>query len=63
MAHRSHKFSEEEIVAINEVAVPENTKKATNFGLLVFTGRWKIIFSLNLLQNYKNGLTSSPKCL
>ena len=33
------KVSEEEIVAINEAAVPENTKKAIKFSLSVFTGR------------------------
>ena len=49
MAHRFAKVSLEEIVAINEAAVPENTKKATKFGLSVFTGRKKMIFFLNLL--------------
>ena len=33
MARRFAKVSLEEIVAINEAAVPENTKKATKFGL------------------------------
>ena len=28
-------------------------KKETNYGLSVFTGRWKKIFSLNLQQNDK----------
>ena len=39
MARRFAKVSLAEIVAINKAAVPENTKKATKFGLLVFTGR------------------------
>ena len=39
MARRFAKVSEEEFVAINAAAVPENTKKATKFGLSVFTGR------------------------
>ena len=39
MGRRFAKVSLEEIVAINEAAVPENTKKATKFGLSVFTGR------------------------
>ena len=33
MARRFAKVSLEEIVAINEGAVPENTKEATKFGL------------------------------
>ena len=33
MARRFAKVSLEEIVAINEAAVPENTKEATKFGL------------------------------
>ena len=39
MACRFAKVSLEEIVAINEAAVPESTKKAIKFGLWVFTGR------------------------
>ena len=39
MASRSKTFSEDEIWAITEAVVQTNTKKATNFGLLVFTGR------------------------
>ena len=41
-------FLEDKICAINEAVVQTNTKKVTNFGLSVFTGRWKIIFMLNL---------------
>ena len=32
-------FSEDKICAINEEVVQTNTKKVTNFGLLVFTVR------------------------
>ena len=39
MTRRFAKVSLAEIVAINEAAVPENTKKATKFGLSVLTGR------------------------
>ena len=38
MASRLKTFSEDEICAINEVVVQTNTKKATNFSLLVFIG-------------------------
>ena len=38
---------------INKPFVQTNAKKATNFGLLMFTGRKKIIFKLNLQQNRK----------
>ena len=31
----------DEILAVNEAAVPTSTKKETKFGLLVFTGRYK----------------------
>ena len=46
-----------------EAVEQTNTKKATNFGLSVFSGRWKIILRLNLQQNGKMHLTKSPKCL
>ena len=32
-------FSKDEICAINEAVVQNNTKKATNFGFSMFTGR------------------------
>ena len=48
IASRFETFSEDEIWAINEAVMQTNTKKATNFGLSVFTGRYKIIFMLNL---------------
>ena len=47
MASPFQEFSEDEIWAINGAVVQTNTKKATNFGLSVFTGRCKIIFMLN----------------
>ena len=50
MASHFKAFSEDEIWAINEAVVQTNTKKVTLFGLLVFTGRYKIIFMLNLQQ-------------
>ena len=43
----------DKILAVNKAAAPENTKKETKFGLLLFTGRKKKIFSLNLQQNHK----------
>ena len=61
MASRFETFSEEEIFAINEAVVKTNTKKATKFGLSVFTGRYKIIFMMNLRQNRKMHLTKSAK--
>ena len=39
MTSRFETFSEDEIGAINEAFVQTRTKKATNFGLSVFTGR------------------------
>jgi len=39
-------FSESEILKIQENAVPENTKRATKFGMKVFRGRRR----LNILQ-------------
>ena len=53
MASRFATVSKDEILAVTEVAVPKNTKKETKFGLSLFTGRWKKIFSLNLQQNRK----------
>ena len=53
MASRFATVSKDEILAVNEAAAPTNTKKETKFGLSVFTGRWKKIFSLNLQQNDK----------
>ena len=39
MASRFETFSEDEICVINEAVVQTNTKKATNFGFSVFSGR------------------------
>ena len=39
MASSFETFSKDEICAINEAVVQKNTKKATNFGFSVFTGR------------------------
>ena len=39
MASRFETFSEDGICAINVAVIHTNTKKATNFGLSVFTGR------------------------
>ena len=38
MASRFASVTSEEIIQINEEAVPENTKEATSFGLAVFKG-------------------------
>ena len=38
MASRFKTFSEDGISAINKTLGQRNTRKATNFGLLVFTG-------------------------
>ena len=38
MASRFATVSKDEILALNEEAVPTNTKKETKFGLSVFTG-------------------------
>ena len=39
----------------------EIPKKATDFGLLVLTGRWKIISMLNLQQNRRHLLDKIPE--
>ena len=39
MASLFAKVWKDEILAVNESAVPTNTKKETKFGLSVFTGR------------------------
>ena len=63
MASRFKTFLEDGIWPINEAVVQRNTRKATNFGLSVFTRRQEIIFMLNLQQKSQNHLTKSPKCL
>ena len=52
-ASRFATVSKDDILAINEAAVPTNTKKETKFGLSVFTGRWEKNVLLNLQQNHK----------
>ena len=52
MASRFEIFSIDEIEAV----VQTNTKKSTIFDLPFFTGKWKIIFMLNLQQKRKNAL-------
>ena len=54
MASRFATLLKDKILAVNEAVAPANTRKETKFGLLVFTGRKKKIFSLNLQQNHKN---------
>ena len=39
MASRFETFSEDDVCAINEAVEQTNTKKVTNFGLSLFTGR------------------------
>ena len=46
MASRFASVSEEEILSINEEAVPKNTKMATKFGVTVFNGK---LFNLSNL--------------
>ena len=47
MASRFASVSEEEILSINEEAVPKNTKMATKFGVTVFNGKF---FNLSNLK-------------
>ena len=46
MASRFASVSEEEIISMNEEAVPKNTKMATKFGVAVFNGK---LFNLSSL--------------
>ena len=48
----SHFASVTEAEKFNEAAVPDNTKKATKFGLTVFTGKLFIIFWANWNERY-----------
>ena len=63
MASHFETFLKDEICVINEAVLQRNTKKATNFGLSVFTGRQRIIFMLNLQTNGKNALDKIPEML
>ena len=47
MASRFASVTEEQILSINEAAVPKNTKMATKFGLTVFNGK---LFNLSKLK-------------
>jgi len=40
--------TEEQILAVNKAAVPENTKKATKFGLVAFTGTVLLFLAVKL---------------
>ena len=61
MASHFETFLKDEICVINEAVLQRNTKKATNFGLSVFTGRQRIM--LNLQTNCKNALDKIPEML
>ena len=61
MASHFETFLKGEICVINEAVLQRNTKKATNFGLSVFTGRQRIM--LNLQANCKNALDKIPEML
>ena len=47
MASRVASVTEEQILSIIEVAVPNNTKMATKFGLTIFNGE---LFNLSKLK-------------
>ena len=47
MASRFASVSEEEILSMDEEAVPKNTKMATKFGVTVFNG--KLFYLSNLI--------------
>ena len=53
MVSRFVSVSEEQILSINEAAVPKNTKMATNFGLTVFDGKLFNLSKLNILNPKK----------
>ena len=61
MASHFKTFLKDEICVTNEAVLQRNTKKATNFGLSVFTGRQRIM--LNLQTNRKNALDKIPEML
>ena len=61
MASHFETFLKDEICVTNEAVLQRNTKKATNFGLSVFTGRQRIM--LNLQTNRKNALDKIPEML
>ena len=53
MASRLATVLKDKILAVNEAAVPTNTKKETKFGLSVFTSGWKKIFLTDFATNHK----------
>ena len=53
MASRLATVSKDKILAVNEAAVPTNTKKETKCGLSVFTGGWKKISLPDFATNHK----------
>ena len=61
MASRFKTFLEDGISGINEAVVQRNTRKATNFGLSLFTGRYKLIFMPNLQQKSLKSLDNFPE--
>lgn len=48
MASRFASVTEVQILAVNEAALPENTKKATKFGLAIFTGTVLLFLAVSL---------------
>ena len=53
MACRFASVTEEQILSINEAAVPKNTKMATKFGLTVFNGQLFNLSKLKILNQRK----------
>jgi len=60
MASHFVSVSEEEILAMNEEAVPKNTKMATKFGVTVFNG--KLAISPTSYSKVKNKNTMPCVC-
>ena len=50
MASRFASVTEEQILSINEAAVPKNTNVTTKFGLTVFNGEWFNLSKLKILS-------------
>ena len=55
--------SEEEIVEIEEKAIPENTKKATKFGIKVFQGKNTIFSQTNTVKMMKYSVSKLNLCV
>jgi len=60
MASRFVSVSEEELLSVNEGAVPKNTKMATKFGVTVFNG--KLAISPTSYSKAKNQNTMRCLC-